>query len=471
VTQHPARPTDLSALSEFAPELAATFVRVAGDIALVLDAEGVIETVELGGDSFGPTMQQWIGRPWAETATLETRRKVQQLLQEAVSNGVSRRREVNHPSPAGVDIPVTWAAVRLGERGRVLAVGRDQRAIAAIQQRFVEAQQQLERDYWKGRQAEARYRALFHVATDAVFVVDAATLTVAEANRAAAQLLDVPLESLAGTPLSARIDPLSRPAVDELLAQARGSGTAAEVRARLVGRSLMVNLSATPIRSLDTMLLLVRAHAVDAHEFEPDSMRLASLVERLPDAVVITDSSGRVLMANPAYVSMVGERDESGLLGRSIADSLAWSTDFSAVVKTVRVGGIVPPFSALVHGSRGAQLAVECSAVLLPEGDQECIGFTIRRTDEAGAAVRNDLTGLVELLTVQMGALDLPAMIQEVAEQAERHFIRNAIDRSAGRVDAAARLLGISEARLRAGLRLESAGRATSSEDPPPRAR
>jgi transcriptional regulator PpsR len=378
VTQPPGRRTDLSALADFAPELAATFVRLAGDIALVLDADGVIQSVELGGELLAPSMQEWIGRSWVDTATLETRRKIEQLLKETISTGVSRRREVNHPSPGGVDIPVAWAAVRLGEQGRVLAVGRDLRAIAAIQQRFVEAQQQLERDYWKGRQAESRYSALFHVATDAVFVLDAETMAVVEANRAAAQLLDIPLDALAGTRLPAHIDAVSRPAVEELLSQARASGRPGELRARLAGRTLMVSLSATPFRSLDAMLLLVRAHAVDAPDIESDRARLVNLVERLPDAVVITDSSGRVTMANPAFMELVGQPDEAGIGGRSLADWIApIGTDFASVLSAVRRGGIVARLGARARAGRGHDQAVECAAVLLPEGDQECIGFTI----------------------------------------------------------------------------------------------
>ncbi len=456
---------DLSALSDYAPELAATFVRVAGDIALVLGADGLIQAVELGGDALTPSMQEWTGRFWVDTATLETRRKIEQLLKEAVSTGVSRRREVNHPSSSGVDLPIAWAAIRLGEQGRVLAVGQDLRAISAIQQRFVEAQQRLERDYWKGRQSEARYRALFHVATDAVFVLDAATLTIVEANRAAAQLLDVPLESLAGSPFILGIDPGSRPAIDELLAQARSSGSQAEVRSRLAGRSLMVNISATPLRSPETTLLMVRAHAVDSQEVEPDHVRLATLVERLPDAVVIADSSGRVRMANPAFINLAAEREEASLLGRSLADWITPVKGFAAVLSAARQGGIVPSFSATT--TAGAM--VECTAVLLPDGDQECIGFTIRRSEEA-AVPGNSVAALVELLTVQVGTFDLPNLMREVAEHAERHFVRAALDRAAGRTSEAARLLGISEGALQAGLQRLNIGPSPPSEDAPPRA-
>ena len=457
---------DLSALSDYAPELAATFVRVAGDIALVLDADGVIQTVELGGDALAPSMQEWTGRSWIDTATLETRRKIEQLLKEAVSTGVSRRREVNHPSSSGTDFfPIAWAAIRLGEQGRVLAVGRDLRAITAIQQRFVEAQQRLERDYWKGRQAEARYRTLFHVATDAVFVLDAATLTIVEANSAAAQLLNAPLESLAGAPFTAHIDPSSRPAIDELLAQARSSGSPAEVRSRLAGRSLMVNISATPLRSPESMLLMVRAHAVDSQEAAPDHLRLANLVERLPDAVVIADSSGRVRMANPAFIRLAAARDEASLLGRMLADWVAPVEGLGAVLSAARQGGIVPSFSA----TTSAGTLVECTAVLLPDGDQECIGFTIRRSEEAATA-GNALAALVDVLTVQMGTLDLPNLMREIAEHAERHFVRTALDRSAGRTSEAARLLGITENALQAGLQRLNIGPSAQSEDAPPRA-
>ena len=67
-------------------------------------------------------------------------------------------------------MPVAYTAIRLGEHGPVLAVGRDMRAIAAIQERFIETQQDMERGYWNARQAESRYRLLFQVATDAVMV-------------------------------------------------------------------------------------------------------------------------------------------------------------------------------------------------------------------------------------------------------------------------------------------------------------
>ena len=164
---------DLSLLSGLAPELAAAFVSLASDIALVIDEGGVIRNVATG--DAGPSAGGWVGRPWVETVTGDTRRKVELLLQEVGSAGVARRREVNHPSPGAPDIPIAYTAIRLGASGPVLAVGRDLRAVAAIQQRFVDAQQEMEREYWRLRQAQTQRRLLEQVARDAVLVVDAQT--------------------------------------------------------------------------------------------------------------------------------------------------------------------------------------------------------------------------------------------------------------------------------------------------------
>ena len=151
-------PHDLQAasrLSDLAPEVASTIVRVAGDIALVIGVDGVICNVAGGGLPLAAPGENWVGRSWADTVSSLNRDKALSLLDEARAQGVSRRREFNHPSLDGGEIPVSWAAVRLGDEGPLLAVGRDLRAVSAIQQRFLEAQKELEREYWQRRNAEA----------------------------------------------------------------------------------------------------------------------------------------------------------------------------------------------------------------------------------------------------------------------------------------------------------------------------
>ena len=59
-------------------------------------------------------------------------------------------------------------------KGRIVAFGRDLRASVALQRRLIEAQQAMERDYWRFREAETRYRHLFETSAEAVLIVDGA---------------------------------------------------------------------------------------------------------------------------------------------------------------------------------------------------------------------------------------------------------------------------------------------------------
>lgn len=423
---HPAAPADrLQALSALAPELASTVASLSGDIAVVVDADGVVRNVASHEAGLSASADAWVGRAWADTVTSDTRRKIEHLLSEVRTAGRSRRREVNHPSEAGADIPVAWAAVRLGDTGPVLAVGRDLRVVAAIQQRFVESQQELERDYWKRRQTEARYRLLFQVATDAVLVLDAQTYRVVESNRAAVHLFGEPADPLAGLASHERIDPASRPALEHLLASARSTGRAGEIRLRLADGGAAIEVSATPFRVDQGLLLLVRARNAGP---TPAQVLLAEVIEHAVEAVVVTDTAGRVLAANPAFALLV-QSHEPGLPaeGRSLSDLLPdAAAALARIIDDARRYGIAAQAQLLRPGG----LALEASAVLLPEGEQERIGITFRPADAQEHAPLGATAALVDAighLTEQVGHRPLPQLMRQAAALAERHLIEAAL--------------------------------------------
>ena len=91
--------------------------------------------------------------------------------------------------PRSADIPIQYSVVQIGAEGRMVAVGRDLRPSAALQQRLVEAQQSMERDYARLRHVEMRYRLLFQMTPEAILIADAATQKIVEANPAADALL------------------------------------------------------------------------------------------------------------------------------------------------------------------------------------------------------------------------------------------------------------------------------------------
>lgn len=420
-------PADLSLLSGLAPQLASAFVSLASDIALVIDDDGVIRSVAVG--DAGPATQGWIGKPWVETVTGDTRRKIELLLLDVGSTGIARRREVNHPAPGAPDIPIAYTAVRLGAHGPVLAVGRDLRAVAAIQQRFVDAQQEMERQYWRARQTQTQHRLLEQVARDAVLVIDAQSLEVLQANRAAETLFG-------GAALP--------PAIEELLVMARSTGRAAEVRTRLVS-GLQIELSATPFRAPGaehSQRLLVRARPA-----VPDPAEAGG------DAVVVADSAGRVLLHNAAFALLAA--DGAAVPGRALVDILGDpQRALAALLAEVRREGIAAVPSLVTGSGRGRGLVqLQVTAALIAEGDQECIGLTLRRVGAGPAPVDGgeDIGSLaVDLsrLLDRVGEFPLAELMRQAAAVAERHAVAGALTRCAHDARAAAALLGIPDAEL-----------------------
>lgn len=450
---------DLTALSGLAPELALSLVTVGSDVALVLDADGVVTNVAFGGaEPPVDAAKDWVGRAWVDTVTAETRAKVAELLRDVAEHGTSRQRQLNHPSASGRDIPIGYSAVRLGKVGPVLVVGRDLRALSSIQQRFVETQQAMERDYWQMRQAETRYRLLFQIATDAVLVVDATTLKIVDANAAAAKLFGIPSDKLVGRPATTSIDAVSHPAIEEMLTAARITGRAGEIRVRLADDRTEVRMSATPFRAEGATLLLVRARAMGAAANGGDASQLGSgLVERTPDAVVITDADGIVLSANAAFLDLSQLPNEAQARGRSLGDWVGRpGSDIGMIIALVRKHGVARPLSTSVRSEHGPTIEIEVSAAMFPDGEHERLGFIMRNVERrtaAGPQGASDLSLAVLQLTGLVGRVSLPDLVRDTTDLVERHYIKAALELTGDNRTTAAEVLGVSRQSLYVKLR------------------
>ena len=202
-----APPPSLSRFSAPADALAGIDAGAAGeliasvaDVALVVDSEGVIIDAAFSDTDLAKAAYlDWIGKRWVDTVTVESGVKIEELLRDASQRSATRWRQVNHPNAVeGPDIPIRYRTIRFGPDKRVLAVGRDLRPLAALQQRLAEAQQAMEREYTRIRNAEKRYRMLFQLASEAVLIVDSGSGRVTEANPSAATLLGIEPRRLVG---------------------------------------------------------------------------------------------------------------------------------------------------------------------------------------------------------------------------------------------------------------------------------
>ncbi|QJR35619.1 transcriptional regulator PpsR [Gemmatimonas groenlandica] len=455
---------------------AASLLAVAGDIALVMDSAGVIRDVALSGaESQFDGATQWIGRPWIETVTPDSRAKIDTLLKEALSSGVSKRRQVNNLLIDGIDVPMSYTALRMGRDGGLIAVGRDMRHVSALQQRLVEAQQAMERDYWRLRHVETRYRLLFQIASDAILVIDATTLKVLDANSAAGQVWGDTPDRLIGRTFPFGADAAGTHLLEELTATARSAGRAGDVLVTIAPGGRSYHASASCFRQESATLLLVRLAAADVGpsvSAAADSpLRVIDLIERSPDGFVVTDLEGRVLTANRAFLDITELASEEQLRGTLFSTYIGRpGADFPVFTTMLKKNGAVRLMATSARGSHGHQSEVEVSAVWAPESEEPCIGFTVRDIGRRLAATpqgARDLTRAVEELTTLVGRVSLRDLVRDTVDLVERHFIEAALELTNDNRTSAAEVLGVSRQSLYVKLRRHRLVAPGSGEEPP----
>ncbi len=298
-----------AALGGIGTDTVATLIAAASDIALILDGKGIIRDLAFGNEELSSEVaEDWIGRAWVETVTNDSRPRVEALIADAKSSaGTPAWQQVDHLSRDGAKMPVRYLATRLGDRDHLVAIGRNLQGIAALQQRLVDAQQSLERDYWRLRQLETRYRLLFRSATDAVVIIDPENSKVVEANPAATLLLITDSRRLVGRAFPDGFDESGTRAIQSLVAGIRATGRGNDVRAQLrTGTTFQV--SGAPVRQENNSLILLRLSPLETESsarssVEPRS-RLSKMVEKVPDGVVLTANDGRILSANAAFLEL-----------------------------------------------------------------------------------------------------------------------------------------------------------------------
>ena len=116
-------------------------------------------------------------------------------------------------------------------------------------------------------------------------------------------------------------------------------------------------MSATPFRAGDGLRLLLRVRCDAAPESgaAADMNRtLALLVDSTRDGVVVTDSSGRIVVANPAFLALAHGVSEDDVRSRPIGDWLGRiETDVSALLAGAHQHGIAHLVRSSVRRSDG----------------------------------------------------------------------------------------------------------------------
>jgi transcriptional regulator PpsR len=463
---------------------ATLLVQASSDIALVLDTSGtILDVVIRGDDAAARTAREWRGRPWVQTVTVESRQKVEAMLRDAqlaADAETARWRQVNHTVEDGEDLPLLYSAVRIDDgsgsaraQGRIVAFGRDLRAMVALQRRLIDTQQAMERDYWRFREAETRYRHLLETSAEAVLIVDGGNQKVLEANPAARALCGSTRGKLVGAALPALFDGAHGERLQDLLAAARSVGKKEPVRARLADGSTEVSVSASVFRQDDAAFVLVRLTALqNAQPAKPGARRgaaatapasgswestLAAFVQSSPDGLVFCDDGGRVLSANRAFLSLAELSAEDQARGQPLDRWLGRTgVELGVLITNLRQRGSVGRFVTALRGEYGTEIEVEISAAQLGAGTDTVLAFAVRDIErrikpegDGGRAMTRSVSELAELV----GRTPLKDIVQETTDLIEQLCIETALEMSNDNRASAALLLGLSRQSLYVKLR------------------
>jgi transcriptional regulator PpsR len=471
-------------LGDLSAQMAGRLIAAAADVALIVDDKGIIRDLAFGSDDLlREGYYDWLGKPWADTVTVESRPKVEALLRESRANASPRWRHINHPSVDGADLPLSYSAIALpqppgrGKTGaRSVFFGRDLRANAALQQRLISAQQAMERDYWRLRHMETRYRSLFQVASEAVLILDAATGKLEEANPAALALFGAEA-GRAGWSLADAFaaEPNAKPSagVPAMFGRVGATGHGESVTARLAaGRPGEVMVSASLFRQEKTAHLLVRVSPLNGPRGGVTSggqSALLKLIESAPDAFVVTDLEGVILTANHAFIDLAQLATEAQVRGESLERWLGRTgVDLNVLITNLRQRGAVRLFATMMRGEYGATTEVEISGVAVTEGEQPCMGFTIRdvsrrlaaevRTTGAGREMPRSVGQMTELV----GRVPLKDIVRDTTDLIEQLCIEAALELTHDNRASAAEMLGLSRQSLYVKLRRFNIGDLTA---------
>jgi transcriptional regulator PpsR len=461
-------------LSGLDAKIAAKIVAAGGDVAMIIDRSGVIRDIALNNnDMVSDGFESWLDRRWVDTVSIDSRQKIEEILRDAANDTGPRWREINHPTATGASVAVRYIAVNAGHDGRVIAIGRDNRATAELQQRLVQAQQVLERDYARLREAESRYKLLFQLASEAVIVIDATTRKILEANPAAERLIGGGTPPLVGRAFHAAFDAVSRDAATSLLAMAfSGANLTAQATLRRGGHAFTV--SASLFRQDRGSLFLVRlaARDPDLGHVSESSQRLIDVLERIPDAFVVTDENLKIIAENSAFLDITRLASKEQAHGQALDSFLGRpDIDRNILVSSLRQHGSVKNFATILRNRLDEQEDVDVSAVLVPEGGRPVFGFSIRRAVRVASArqhvagephIAGELPRSVEQLSQLIGRVSLKELVREATDLVERMCIEAALEITGNNRASAAEVLGLSRQSLYSKLHRYGLGAFTS---------
>lgn len=189
---------------------------------------------------------------------------------------------------------------------------------------LVEAEYSARESLKEREKAEARYRALFEDASDAIYIVDPKTGKILDTNYMASRMTGYSRGELRGMKVADLNPPSERENIkSRFIAQLRGETLRFETRhIRKDGKEISVEVTSKVIRQDGDKVLQAFVRDIsrrkEAERESADLLRLMnSMIEHMPEGVFLVDSDGTIIHANQR-----GKEYLIGLQGLHVGDDI-----------------------------------------------------------------------------------------------------------------------------------------------------
>ena len=180
---------DSTKLNALDVHLAAELLAYSVDLVLIIDQSGVIEKSIDGSKSVSGNTSSLVGKKWLDTVAIDSQPKVNALLKTSEDQDEQKWRQVNQEIDGSPSIPIQFSTIFFAKQNKLVAIGKDLSSISLLQQKLVESQQEIERDYANLHAIQNRYLQLFNSIDQAYLIVDSQTLKIIEVNKSAGFLV------------------------------------------------------------------------------------------------------------------------------------------------------------------------------------------------------------------------------------------------------------------------------------------
>ena len=435
-------------------------VAAGSDICLIVSPELLITHVICGPQlsALAGKFDHWCGAPLMSVFAWDSVQKLTARLADAekVAKG-SLSLELNHDPKSGTDLPVRYTLAR--SEGVLLMLGRDLSPLAEVQQRLVEAQLSLERDYEVQRELETRYRVLMDVNVSPVMILSMATGRIVDLNSAAVALIGGTRGDLVDASVAQEFETRRRGELLDSLSAMAGGETQGPVELTVRRSQRRVQVHPTLFRAGGDKLLLCRIELTDAAKAQDDELgaSLGKLFQSGIDGLVFLDADGTIRAANDAFLNLTDSPSQAAVTGRSLGDFMTrGEVDLRALLDNVKRVGRLRHYATKLNTDFGGQVSVQMSATYFQDRSSGVIALVVRDATAteglrwpAAAAGNEGLRNVMQLV----GYSALKEIVAKTTDIIEKMCIEAALDLTGNNRVAAAGLLSLSRQSLYVKLR------------------